>query len=489
MSKTPGSLTALRHPSRKTAILVLLLALALASPSASAVAAAPVTTAPGLTVVDEQQLSDRLHEITVYSPALGRQTTLRVLLPRGYDTRPPKQTYPVLYLLHGCCDTYAAWTDKADTEAFTDGMDVVVVMPDGGQAGFYSDHYNHGLPGGTKWHTYHIEELIPWVERTYDVRAERNGRLLAGLSMGGFGAFSYAARHPDLFVSTAAYSPAVDTNFLEPLGVDLGFLDRELLYATWGARPTQEVRWRGHNPWDLAENLGTLDVWLITGDGTDENGNLADPVEYFVHTMAVSVHQRMTELGVDHDWEDYGPGGHTWDKWERDLHKTLPQQLAYANADPPAPEAFTYTTIDQNYEIFDYRVALERRELEFSRLQVEDSTSFAIEGSGTAYVTTAPVLEPETGYEVIIDGESVTTRRSDSSGRIQLVIDLGPPNQFQQHTAMARLTGQRLNRATVSLHRRPGPPPGHGVATAPDLTGHGWSGWSGWRSLARPSGL
>ncbi|AXV06637.1 putative secreted protein [Euzebya pacifica] len=435
----------------RVASVLALLALVMATLASTAVAPAPAVAAAGLTVVEEERLSERLHEITVYSPALGRETTMRVLLPRGYDSRSPEVSYPVLYLLHGGIDTYVSWTDKADTEAFTDGMDVVVVMPDAGQAGFYSDHYNHGLPGGTKWHSYHIEELIPWVERTYDVRAERNGRMLAGLSMGGFGSFSYAARHPDLFVSTAAYSPWVDTNFLDPVGIDLGFLDREMLYATWGVRATEEVRWRGHNPWDLAENLGTVDTWLITGNGRDENGNVVDVVEYGVHAMAVSVHERMTELGVDHHWEDYGPGGHTWEMWERDLHQTLPQQLAHANANPPTPEAFSHTTIDRSYDIFDYRVSMDRVALEFSRLQVHGPTSFAVEGSGTAYVTTAPVLEPGTPYDVTVDGNVVTRRRSDSSGRLNLAIDLGAPHLLQQHTAAADLVGRGLRRAEVSL--------------------------------------
>ena len=62
--------------------------------------------------------------------------------------------------------------------------------------------------------------------------------------MGGFGAMSYAARHPDLFGAAASFSGAVDTN--NPL--DIAITGDE----PFGPRATQEIRWRGHNPTDLA---------------------------------------------------------------------------------------------------------------------------------------------------------------------------------------------------------------------------------------------
>jgi hypothetical protein len=55
----------------------------------------------------------------------------------------PGARWPVLYLLHGCCDTYRSWTRSTDVAALTAHSDVLVVMPDGGKAGFYSDW----LPG------------------------------------------------------------------------------------------------------------------------------------------------------------------------------------------------------------------------------------------------------------------------------------------------------------------------------------------------------
>jgi S-formylglutathione hydrolase FrmB len=408
--------------------------------------------ATALEVVSDTPLSDRLHEIVVDSPAMERHTTLRVLLPTGYDDT-ADILYPVLYLLHGCCDDYRSWSDKTDLESFTAEMDLIVVMPDAGNGGMYTDWFNNGAGGPPRWETYHITELIPWVEQTYDVRAKRNGRLLAGLSMGGMGSFGYAARHPDLFVSAAAYSPYIDTNIPMQSGAGgaatdaLAMLDGGLPGSVWGPRATEEIRWRAHNPWDLAENLGTLDLWIRTGDGTSAGNSSFDPIEYGVHQMAVSVHDRLSALGIDHYFEDYGHGGHTWDKWQAGLHLTLPQQLAYAATDPASPREFTYRTYQASFSVFDWSVDIERDVLEFARLEtIEDG--FTLAGSGDANVVSAPWFTPNASYTVTIDGDASTVT-ADDGGRLHLEVSLGSPRLIQQYRVPA--DEAYLHTATVEI--------------------------------------
>src|SRR5438128_1855963 len=66
------------------------------------------------------------------------------------------------------------------------------------------------------WETYHMRELIPWIDSHYPTVADRSGRAIAGLSMGGFGAMTYAAKHPDLFAAAGSFSGAVDTDYNYP---------------------------------------------------------------------------------------------------------------------------------------------------------------------------------------------------------------------------------------------------------------------------------
>jgi hypothetical protein len=52
-----------------------------------------------------------VRDLTIYSPALGRTAAVRLLLPRGFAAQPTRR-WPVLWLLHGCCDTYESWTRR-----------------------------------------------------------------------------------------------------------------------------------------------------------------------------------------------------------------------------------------------------------------------------------------------------------------------------------------------------------------------------------------
>src|SRR5437773_7393562 len=87
-------------------------------------------------------------------------------------------------------------------------------MPDGGHdanAGWYSDW----VEGSRQWETFHTSVLVRYVDRHFRTLGGGH-RAVAGLSMGGFGAMSYAARHRGLFTAAASFSGAVDTRYVEP---------------------------------------------------------------------------------------------------------------------------------------------------------------------------------------------------------------------------------------------------------------------------------
>lgn len=155
-------------------------------------------------VVDKRQMTDRMVDLSIASPALNAKVNVRLLLPPGWP-RQLDRNWPVLYLLHGCCyrDTYAGWTNRTDVASLTSGTEVLVVMPEAGRAGYYSDWWNHGKGGAPAWETFHINELLPILHRDY--RAG-DALAIAGLSTGGLGAMAYAARHPDKFQAAASYS-------------------------------------------------------------------------------------------------------------------------------------------------------------------------------------------------------------------------------------------------------------------------------------------
>ena len=197
----------LPHP--RTAVLLAVLMVAAAACTSSRTPEAARPSERLARTVETKTLGPRMRDLTIDSPALGRTATVRLLLPRHFNTQPNRR-WPVLWLLHGCCDTYQSWTRSTDVEQLAGLADVLVVMPEAGDVGYYSDWYHPGRDGPSRWETFHLTELRQLLER--DWRAG-DRRVIAGLSMGGLGAMAYAARHPGMFRAAASYSGVLHTRY------------------------------------------------------------------------------------------------------------------------------------------------------------------------------------------------------------------------------------------------------------------------------------
>lgn len=399
----------------------------------------------GLVHVDTSRLGPRLHELRFTTPAVDGETRVRVIVPAGYDASTDR--YPVLWLLHGGGGSFRDWTDTGQAVDLTAGLPVIVVMPDGGSFGGYSDWWNFGAGGPPLWETYHLHQLLPWIDAHYRTVAERSGRAIAGLSMGGGGAMHYAARHPDLFVGAAAFSGAVDTN-TSPVQLLMGSSGLQALKppgAQVGHRLTDEVRWRGNNPWDLAENLDGLFLQLDTGNGQPGGpapSDHGDPIEGQCWQMMTNLHRRLESFGIPHVWNDYGPGGHSWWYWRRDLAQLLPRLMDVFAQPPALPAHVRYTSIDPAYDVYGWSVVIDRPALEFSALRDADAGGFTLQGSGRAIVTIPASYAPgATVVASIVDGLGETTHELvvDESGRVTVPVFLGTGNTAQQLSPLGNL--------------------------------------------------
>ncbi|HZR81365.1 MAG TPA: alpha/beta hydrolase family protein [Candidatus Binatia bacterium] len=257
------------------------------------------------------------------------QNRVRILLPADYGAS--GRRYPVLYLLHGAGDTFETWTENTDVEEFSAQFPIIIVMPDGGRnenAGFYSDW----VDGSRQWETFHTSVLRRYVDRNFRTLASRSHRALAGLSMGGFGAMSYAARHRDLFAAAASYSGAVDTR-LSTGGFNIFFVGGIVSSGVWGDPVTNEVVWRAHNPTDLAARLRGTALFVATGNG-EKGGPLPDidaPSAYGAEKIIFQTNENFVQAlegaHVRATLDFYGGGYHGWPYWQRELHWSLPQIL------------------------------------------------------------------------------------------------------------------------------------------------------------------
>ncbi|MGF9699823.1 alpha/beta hydrolase [Paenibacillus sp. MABNR03] len=145
-----------------------------------------------------------------YSDALGLSTSMHVILPQqthtqiGMDNVSGKGLHPTLYLLHGLSDDDSIWLRRTSIERYVANLGIAVVMPQVHRS-FYTDM----AEGGRYW-TFISEELPALARSFFPLSPKREDNYVAGLSMGGYGAFKLALRKPEQYAAVASLSGALD---------------------------------------------------------------------------------------------------------------------------------------------------------------------------------------------------------------------------------------------------------------------------------------
>jgi diacylglycerol O-acyltransferase/trehalose O-mycolyltransferase len=269
----------------------------------------------------EVRVAPRLIDLSIRSPALGRTAMVRLLTPDGWSSQRSDRRWPVLYLLHGCCDDYESWTRSTEIERVHELRKLLVVMPEAGPVGFYA---NWRDANGPQWETFHLTELRQILERDYGAGGRR---AVAGLSMGGLGAIGYAARHPGYFKAAASFSgilhPLQDPDFL--LGLFAAFTPDPR--AIWGDPTRQHEIWARHDPTELAARLRGTALFVSAGDGRpgpfESAGAARDRTEPVMLRESRAFVRRLQQLQIPVHADFYGAGVHDWPYWERELGRAL----------------------------------------------------------------------------------------------------------------------------------------------------------------------
>ncbi|MBD8840723.1 esterase family protein [Paenibacillus sp. CFBP 13594] len=145
-----------------------------------------------------------------YSDTLGLSTSMHVILPQqthnqiGMENVTGKGLHPTLYLLHGLSDDDSIWLRRTSIERYVANLGIAVVMPQVHRS-FYTDM----VEGGQYW-TFISEELPSLARSFFPLSPKREDNFVAGLSMGGYGAFKLALRKPDQYAAAASLSGALD---------------------------------------------------------------------------------------------------------------------------------------------------------------------------------------------------------------------------------------------------------------------------------------
>lgn len=247
-----------------------------------------------------------LIECKFFSETIGVSSAMHVILPQpaqgeiGVRSRAVADRHPTLFLLHGMSDDHTIWLRRTSIERYVSALGLAVVMP-AVHRSFYTDQAH-----GYNYWTFVSEELPAIARSFFPLSNRREDTFVAGLSMGGYGAFKLALRRPDLFSAAASLSGALNIarRADEP---SPEFID------TFGDAKT--VRGSDNDLLHLADDLAASDgakPLLYQCCGTED----------FLYDDNQTFRRHAESLGLPLTYEE-GPGTHEWGYWDASIQRVL----------------------------------------------------------------------------------------------------------------------------------------------------------------------
>lgn len=258
--------------------------------------------------------ASRVEEHTIQSKVLGAERQYTVYLPAGYDTN-KDMSYPVLYLLHGMNDTNKGWYERGHVKDVMDQLTasgevepMIIVTPNAGgniMEGKWNGYFDMK---GWSYEEFFFTEFLPMIEKEYRIKADKQHRAIAGLSMGGGGCTSYAQRHADMFAACYAMSALMH---LPPAKAEDVASGNKMALMTDAANRMSCVDYVKNADEARKQQLRTVAWWVDCGD------------DDFLFDCNLDFYQAMRRAHIPCQLR-VRDGGHTWEYWHSALYTALP---------------------------------------------------------------------------------------------------------------------------------------------------------------------
>lgn len=225
--------------------------------------------------------------VRYFSKVTGKWRVMYVYTPAGYDNS-TENRYPVLYIMHGGGEDARGWVQQGRTDIIMDNLiadglavPMLVVSFDANVGGF--DHVNSEI----------LDNVVPFIEKTFRVDARADRRALSGLSMGGM---------------YTLYTGVPNTDKFHYLGVfSSGWFAQQSSFMNTTAERDANYSYMGKNASYINANLKKF--WIAMGGHED-----------IAYANCQIMMQRMKQMGVKFDYYESAGGGHTWPVWREDLY-------------------------------------------------------------------------------------------------------------------------------------------------------------------------
>ena len=264
-----------------------------------AVLSLPTAAADAVAVRDDK-LSSRL---------MAREMPYRIVLPSNYGS--DKQArFPVIYLLHGLTGHYDNWGSKTKIAEYLAPYQMIVVMPEGND-GWYTDS---AIKPNDRYETYLTRELIPEIDKKFRTLAARRHRVVAGLSMGGYGSIKFGLKNPEMFGLVGSFSGALGAaSWTEKNLGNRGVITTSIMnvYGPEDSRTRKE-----NDIFKIVKEMSPEKVkslpFIYLDCGTED----------FLIQNNRDFLSLLNEKKIPHEFREL-PGGHTWAYWEAQIQDFL----------------------------------------------------------------------------------------------------------------------------------------------------------------------
>lgn len=245
-------------------------------------------------------------QCSFYSESLGLSTSMSVILPQQTQTQIGMTgnviaaKHPTLYLFHGLSDDHTIWMRRTSIERYASELGIAVIMPSVHRS-FYED-----MATGMNFWTFVSEELPAIARSFFPLSDKREDNFVAGLSMGGFGAFKLALNYPEKYAAAASLSGALIAK-----NVFVRFpLDANLIYNS-----CESIKGSDSDLLAVAERLAKSNqpkplLYQICGT---EDFLYKDNKEFQLFVESLDLPLKYVEA----------PGGHSWTFWDEHIQHVL----------------------------------------------------------------------------------------------------------------------------------------------------------------------
>ncbi len=243
-----------------------------------------------------------------HSACLGMSVSVNVILPQaahasqigmGGSAAAPEGA-PVLYLLHGLSDDHTIWMRRTSIERYAAEYGIAVVMPSANRS-FYSN-----TPDGMHFWDYISRELPNLMPTFFNISTKREDTFVAGLSMGGFGAFKLAFNCPERFAAAASLSGSLQNDWLYES-------NRKLYEFDFG--PREKLSETNNDLYVCSKKLvesGVPRPQLMQICGTED----------FLYQVNTDFRDHLAKIGYENKWIE-APGTHCWEFWDTHIQEVL----------------------------------------------------------------------------------------------------------------------------------------------------------------------